>query len=206
MEKIYESNMRSLCRIFFGLLAAAALGMFISFNVAQKNADAIAEAEVNADYFADFSLQTFDGETFSQEDLKQAKFMILNAWNPGCVGCIEEMPDLEELSKTYRDKGILIIGIVADYYQKIQQMDEETYLADIKRTIEGTGVTYPTLLADEAFTRAIFPLTGNSFPCTWAVDPQGKIIDSQSGSLSRKEWIDYFDSLLETAERDGGAL
>jgi thiol-disulfide isomerase/thioredoxin len=102
--------------------------------------------------------------SISLEDLK-GKYVLLDFWATWCVPCIKEMPHLKKLySKIDRSK-FEIVGIVAHSKPKM-----------IKEMIEKHDITWPQILADD--TNKIVENYGvNSYPTTFLISQDGKIID-----------------------------
>lgn len=57
-----------------------------------------------------FSLTTFQGQTFSLAD-QRGKVSIVNFWASWCIPCREEAPRLQSLWERCRERGVVILGI-----------------------------------------------------------------------------------------------
>src|SRR5205814_474626 len=57
-----------------------------------------------------FTLSLFDGTKVGLNDLK-GKAVVVNFWGSWCVPCQAEAPVLERTARTYRDKGVIFLGI-----------------------------------------------------------------------------------------------
>jgi peroxiredoxin len=60
-----------------------------------------------------FSVTTPDGSSLSLQDLK-GKLVLLNFWATWCEPCREEMPAMERLARTYRERGLAVLAISVD--------------------------------------------------------------------------------------------
>ena len=165
------------------------IGVNIMDNALQKSI----KAESELTYFTDFELNGLDGERMTQDDLKEFKVTVVNGWAPWCGPCTSEMPSLDVLNNKYREKGLQIVGVVADYYGK----DDPHYDEQIHSAIKSTGVAYPIFVSDKVFQDKAYITMRNLFPGTWAVDSEGNLIEFVSGARSEADWEAYFDKWLE---------
>jgi peroxiredoxin len=62
---------------------------------------------------AAFSVTTPDGSSLSLQDLK-GKVVLLNFWATWCEPCREEMPAMERLARTYRERGLAVLAVSLD--------------------------------------------------------------------------------------------
>lgn len=132
-----------------------------------------------------FATETFEGEPFTSEDVKDAKLVMINLWEPWCGPCVDEMPDLEKIYEEYKDDGLVILGVFSD-----TTMDE-----DAAKILEEAGITYPILRASEEF--AGFQ-TGY-VPTTVFLTGEGKLTSQYPviGSQSYDSWSSAVKGLLE---------
>ena len=88
-------------------------------------------------------------------------------WATYCTPCVDEMPALETLSQNYKDKGVQVLGLVADVF------DDEAKKAEAKEILTATGTTYPNLLPDLVLDNSLlYDITGT--PTTLFLDSEGK--------------------------------
>ena len=137
----------------------------------------------------DFSTTTLAGDTVDSSVFGDAKLTVLNIWATYCTPCVSEMPDLETLSQNYKDKGVQVIGLLADVYSN----EEKQTLA--KEIISSTGVTYPSLLPDQKLDAAVLTyVTG--VPTTLFIDSEGTVLEIISGTRSLETFSEIVDKLL----------
>ena len=183
-------------KLILALFAAFLLFWVVRINVIEIGKNDNSPQTVNASksrnitYFSDFSMETFDGGSFSSDDLANAKITVFNAWGPYCTNCLDEMPYLEEISNEYKDRGLQIVGIQSDAYQYPEDME----LA--RSEAAAAGVTYPLLIADSDYNGLVRPMLMNALPGTWIVDADGKILDFVQGGKTKAAWIEYFEMYL----------
>jgi peroxiredoxin len=136
----------------------------------------------------DFALKDMRGATVTLESLR-GKVVLLNFWTKTCGPCLEEMPELAELTKILRDRPDVAVVTVS--------VDDSA--ADIQPTLQ-------TVLRDEPpFSVLIDPgaqVVGGKFgthlfPETWFLDKRGVIRARFDGA---REWtsplvVDFIDAL-----------
>ncbi|MBR1638972.1 MAG: TlpA family protein disulfide reductase [Treponema sp.] len=144
-----------------------------------------------------FDSVDLDGNKISSELYSSNKITMINIWGTFCGPCIREMPELAELSKEYKAKGLEIIGIPIDLTDNRGQIIENIK-ADADYIIKGTGVTYrnivPTPQMLSGFLRGIMAV-----PTTIFVDRDGNQLgELYMGARSKKDWQKIIDKLLES--------
>ena len=172
------------------LLLLLCLIMIFSFAACGGGSDAVPtdngsesgasdDASPTGEYFT-FSTETFGGEAFTSDDVKDAKVVMVNMWEPWCGPCVNEMPDLEKLYQEYKDKGFMIIGAYTT----------DSGAADI---VEKLGISYPIIKNCEAFDQFV---TGY-VPTTAFVDGEGNVIGELIvGGRSYEAWKEIIDEYL----------
>lgn len=180
-------------KIGAGLFFLCGIVFLIVFNISTSKNETEFEKLDDIMYFEDFSLLDVNGDAYTQENLSEYKITVINGWAPWCGPCTAEMPTFEKLNNEYRDMGLQVIGIVADY----DTNNESDYDDKIKGVIDSTNVSYPVLLSDSEFHNGPFSLMNNAYPGTWVVDGKGQLIDFVSGAATEEEWRYRFDKWLE---------
>ena len=66
--------------------------------------------ESGENIFGEFEAKTLDGEDVTQEIFGQSKLTMINIWGTFCGPCIQEMPDLGEISRSYDSGEFQMIG------------------------------------------------------------------------------------------------
>jgi peroxiredoxin len=66
----------------------------------------------------DFTLNDLSGKQWKLSALK-GKIVVLNFWFTTCGGCIDEMPELNELKKSYSKSDIVFLALALDNSQAI---------------------------------------------------------------------------------------
>ena len=157
--------------------------------------EAETEAAVETEETADTEVaaeteETKDGETVTQEIFADADVTMVNIWATYCSPCIGEMPALGELGRDYADKGLQIIGVVAD----AEAVGDETAL----EVIEKTGADFMHMLPSQSlYDNYLNQVRG--VPTTVFVDSQGKELGTYTGSRGKKLWKDIIEEMLRQA-------
>lgn len=136
----------------------------------------------------DFALKDLRGTTVTLESLR-GKVVLLNFWTKTCGPCLEEMPELAELTKIVRDRpDVAIVTISVDdgpdeVRPTLQTVlrEEPPFAVLIDPGAEIVGGKFGTRL----------------FPETWLIDKRGVIRARFDGA---REWTDplivnYIDAL-----------
>ena len=154
-------------------------------------------------FFSDYVMEKYPDGTISATDFQEYDIIVYNAWAPWCTACVKEMPCLNELYKEYKDQGILVVGIVADYENEIGYYPD--YDIDIANAVKAYDIDYPIALGDSRFLEEIGPTMDNCLPCTWIIDKNGNLVDYFIGSKSEDDWKELFakwESMIEEGTLD----
>lgn len=141
----------------------------------------------------EFSMEDVNGETYTQEMFADHDLTMINVFTTWCSPCIQEIPDLEKLSKEMEDQGVQVVGIVLDV---AGNADEET-IEKAKFLAEKTGAAYPFLIPDAGYLNG--RLAGiSAVPETFFADKEGNIVgETYSGSRSFEDWKGIVEKELE---------
>ncbi len=187
----------TLVQIAFVVVASLFVYGFVSVTKEGENRRVcIAPCLLHPDYMAaerrapDFALKDLQGATVTLESLR-GKVVLLNFWSKTCGPCLEEMPDLAELTKVLRDRpDVAVIAVSVD-----EGPD------DVRPTLQ-------TVLREEPPFRVLFDpdsdVVGGKFgthlyPETWLVDKRGVIRARFDGA---REWnsplmVNFIDALVQ---------
>lgn len=145
--------------------------------------------------FPDFTSKTIDGKDVDQNVFKGNKLTVVNIWGTFCGPCINEMPDLEKLSRDYADKGVSVIGIVADVYDYIKSENNADKIKKAEDIIADAGVTYMNILPSASLNEARLNYI-STFPTTYFINEKGEIIGEYIGSRTYRDWSTIIDRMI----------
>jgi thiol-disulfide isomerase/thioredoxin len=139
-----------------------------------------------------FQLADRDGQMRSLADW-QGKALIVNFWATWCAPCRREIPLLQQIQAEHGAEGFQVIGIAADYRDKVIAYAEEI------------GLDYPLLIGEQEAldAAASFGVEAIGLPFTVFADKQGRIVAAHLGELTAPE----AEVILGAVRRvDGGEL
>ncbi|MBQ9420206.1 MAG: TlpA family protein disulfide reductase [Lachnospiraceae bacterium] len=138
-----------------------------------------------------FQTTDLDGNAVDSAELfAKNKITMINIWGTYCGPCINEMPELEELSKEYADKGVAVVGLVVDVTES-----DDSLLSEAQEIVGDTGVTYLNLKAWDGFKNQ---LSAVATPTTYFVDSNGSLVGDPVIGASVEKYRQSLDEL--TAE------
>lgn len=169
--------------VLLALLAALTLTLALSITIWQDRESESGEAPVSASalrfHTVDRAGNAADESLFAGHSL-----IILNFWEPWCGPCVREMPDLEKLYETYKDRGLLILGIYS-----AEEMEDR-----VDKVLADAGTSYPILRYCEDFD--VF--ASGYVPTTVFLDEKGEILSELLvGSRSFSGWEELVLSVLK---------
>jgi thiol-disulfide isomerase/thioredoxin len=121
----------------------------------------------NPDAAPDFKLDDLDGKPLTLAG-SHGKVILLNFWATWCGPCREEIPDLIELQRKYKDR-LQIIGFSVD--------DDDA--GAVKKVVDATGINYPVAMAS-AEVRMAYGGIG-ALPTSFVLDSEGRVVQKHEG-------------------------
>ncbi len=134
----------------------------------------------------DFTVLDKDGNEVKLSDLK-GKPVIVNFWATWCPYCVQEMPDFDEVYKTYgEDIHFMMINVTDGYRETVD--DAKAYLSEQKYTFP---VYYDTKLS------ASLAYGAYSLPCTFFIDADGNLDSHIMGMIPKEALLVGINRLLK---------
>jgi peroxiredoxin len=137
-----------------------------------------------------FKAKTVAGKQLELKDLR-GRVVLLDFWATWCPPCRMEAPAIDKLWRTYKDKGLVVVGIAL----------ESGSPAQVRKFAQDNGLTY-RLIADESGDIAKSYRIG-PIPTTYIVDTKGVIrhVHIGFGPGAEKDFEKEIKGLLPTPEQ-----
>ena len=133
---------------------------------------------------APFTLETFEGTAVSL-DAHRGQVVVINFWASWCrPACYDEAPVLERAWRTYRDRGLVLIGV------DIQDTPEAA-----RKFIRDFALTFPNVRDVTGKVSVDYGVYG--VPETFFVDRRGMIRVKHAGALSDEVVREHAERLLD---------
>ncbi len=129
-------------------------------------------------------LQTMEGKTVTLDDFR-GKVVIVDIWDTWCPPCRMEIPHFIDLYKTYKGKGLEIIGAAIGREGKDA----------VVKFIKDNGVNYINVQATEELLTTYGPIQG--IPTTLVLDKKGGVYKKYVGYQDRSVFENDIQTLLK---------
>lgn len=116
----------------------------------------------------------------------RGKTVVLNFWATWCRPCVEEMPMLDSVATAYRDRGVVVLGVL------------ENDMASKGRAFldEMGGVSYPVVRSVDLSLKRGFGIRG--LPYTFLIRPDGRIAHTHPGGPTEREVLEgWLEPMLD---------
>jgi cytochrome c biogenesis protein CcmG, thiol:disulfide interchange protein DsbE len=131
-----------------------------------------------------FALTSYAGAPMSLEALR-GKVVLLNFWASWCYpACYEEAPILEAAWRTYRERGLVVLGV------DIQDTEPAA-----SRFIKQFGLSFPNAPDPKGKVSIDYGVYG--VPETFVIDKQGRIRDKKVGAVTEAYLREKLEPLLQ---------
>ncbi len=138
-----------------------------------------------------FKLKDPGGKTVELQQFR-GKPVLLNFWATWCAPCKEEMPELEQLYRQYKDQGLVVLGVSVDDSSSAKQVP-----ALLKEGNPSVGsYTFPVALDEKQEVTRQYKLFG--VPSSFFIDRDGVIRAVQPRVMSREMMLDGLRTILPT--------
>jgi thiol-disulfide isomerase/thioredoxin len=130
-----------------------------------------------------FAAPDLNGRTVTESDPRfKGKVLLLNVMGSWCPNCHDEAPFLEELYRTYRDRGLEIVALS---FEDAEQLKDP---ARLRAFISAYGIDYTVLLGGEPSEVSVkLPQAVNlsTWPATFFIARSGLVRGAHAGFASK---------------------
>lgn len=149
-------------------MAAAPFSNTCAQNLAAQDDDAKYATELleTGAKAPDFSLKTPEGKTVKLSDF-HGKYVVLDFWASWCPDCIKDIPNMKRMYETYKDRGIVFLGVSFDD-------NKDNWTAMIKK--QGIKYTQVSELKKWKTTEVSKAYKINWIPTLYLIDKEGKVV------------------------------
>jgi thiol-disulfide isomerase/thioredoxin len=135
------------------------------------------------DCLPDVSYIDTQGVAYTPQSLA-GKVVVVNFWATWCKPCLKELPDLSQLYEKYKDRGLVVLGVMTD------DPDNQSLL----NFQSDNMMSYPVVRANSEIQISYdYP---QSLPTTFIYDRRGKRAHYQVGRLRADQLARLVDPLL----------
>lgn len=134
----------------------------------------------------DFKLDQLNesvSNTSQQLSELNGKGVMVNFWDTSCRPCETEMPFLEEVYETYKDKDIEFIAVSVDVSDFV-----------VKKYIHSFDVSFPVVRDNKDQVKNLFNIS--KLPSKIFIDEHGQIVDIVENALEPRELSSYLDQIV----------
>ena len=118
----------------------------------------------------------------------RGKVVVLDFWTYSCVNCLRTLPHVKRWYRTYRDDGLVIVGV------HTPEFSFERVPANVRREVDSLGIEYPVAL-DNAY--GTWNAWGNRYwPAKYLIDRAGHIRFAHFGEGEYEESEEVIRTLL----------
>lgn len=97
----------------------------------------------------------------------RGRVVLLDFWTFGCYNCRNTLPALKRFDKTFRERGLTIIGVHSP------EFDREKKVENVRREIRSLEISYPVVTDNDYETWRAFHI--EAWPTVLILDKQGRI-------------------------------
>ena len=141
----------------------------------------------------DFNLRDGGGGMASLSG-NRGHLVLLNFWATWCGPCREEMPSMEQLSRSFGGQGFTVLAV-----------NQRESAAQVMRFMQTNGLNFRAPLDTDGRVSAAYRVYG--IPATYLIDANGQAIGMKSGTRdwAAREVVDVFRKLIADGGGNGSA-
>lgn len=137
--------------------------------------------------YSQFKTTKIDGDGLKKllPNKENKKPLLINFWATWCGPCRVEFPDLVEIDKDYKAKGLNFALVSVDDYGIIDSRVPE-FLSQYEATMPSYLLDYPNRTKLAKAVRLIAPRFPDKYPLTLLFDSKGKLVYQKIGVINAK--------------------
>ena len=173
------------------------LGYFLLFSqqdslITLSQRDALQKVLGDINKAPDFTFNTMNDSVYTLSAL-EGKVVLINFWATWCGPCRMEIPEFNELYKSYHEKGLEILGISIDDNKK-----------QLKNFAKSFAVDYPLLYGSARDMNKVMKDYGGVYavPSSFLIGKEGSIIWSYPGAILKLYDPQTFAALVYEIEKE----
>lgn len=157
------------------------------------------KAEGNVTLLSGLSTTDLEGNAVDDSLYADNTLTMINIWSTTCVYCIREMPDLARLNADYADRGVRVVGLLADALASDGGIDEEI-AAEGRDIVAEAGGDYTHILPNiDLYGKLLAGIPG--YPATLFVDSEGNQVgEGLLGARDYDGWAQVIEEHLAALE------
>ncbi|HEV7373829.1 MAG TPA: redoxin domain-containing protein [Pyrinomonadaceae bacterium] len=141
------------------------------------------------------AVQEIDAEGLKKllrRDSKQARPLLVNFWATWCDPCRDEFPDLVQIDKDYKARGLEFVTVSLD-----DPSDIKTSVVQFLQTMHSSMPAYLLNVVDpEPSIKGVDADWGGGLPATFLFDAQGRVVFRHMGRIQPAELRIALDKTL----------
>lgn len=142
-----------------------------------------------------FDTLDLEGNAVTSEILQKADVTMVNIWATWCPPCKAELPDIGNLERKYRDKGVQVVAVCSD----VTDEDDST-LEDAKDIIKDAECEFVVLRKNKSLDAIYYNI--QAYPTTIFFDKNGNVVGNIIiGGRSEEEFAKALDEVLANIKK-----
>ena len=103
----------------------------------------------------------------------KGKVVLIDFWTYSCINCVRTLPYVTKWDRTYRDKGLVVIGVHAP------EFEFEKDVNNVKQALAAYNIEYPVAIDNNLDTWTAFK--NRYWPAHYLIDQQGRVVYTHFG-------------------------